>query len=263
MQSEKPKLHLIYKNICNILRTIFECFLKRNYLLSTSLENIDFKNPRNYLEIEDIYFGANILKYISDHNLSKDQLHFFRLRCLEFYVEACNQIVQRFPLKNNPLSKFIFLDPTIVKSGSIQSIVDVAILFPNIISENLLQKLDTEWRLLRNTTEIQLLPDETILFWQKVKDIQSGDGTPMFTILTNFVFTIFCLPHSSANVERIFSDYNLTKTKLRASLGTETISALLHTRQYLQGKTCYDFVVEKELLKAASERSTLYGNKSE
>lgn len=30
MQSEKPKLHLIYKNICNILRTIFECFLKRN-----------------------------------------------------------------------------------------------------------------------------------------------------------------------------------------------------------------------------------------
>lgn len=261
MQSEKPKLHLLYKNICNILRTIFDCFIKRNYLLSTPLENIDFKNPANYLAIEDVYFGANAIKYISENRLSNQQLHFFRLRALDFYIEACAQIVQRFPLKNNPLSKFLFLDPTVVKSGTIQSISDVAILFPNILSgDNNLQLLDTQWRLLRNTKEIESLPEETVLFWKKINDIQSGDGTQMFNILSDFVFTILCLPHSSANVERIFSDYNLTKTKLRANLNTDTTSGLLHTRQYLQGKNCYEFTIQKELLKAMTDRSVLYGD---
>lgn len=49
MQAEKPKLHLLYRNICNILRTIFDCFIKRTYLLTISLNNAEYNNPRNYI----------------------------------------------------------------------------------------------------------------------------------------------------------------------------------------------------------------------
>ena len=97
-------------------------------------------------------------------NYRQSNYIFFGVRCLDFYVEASAQIIERFPLKSNPLSKFYFLNPEVVKSGSIQSIVDIAVLFPNIINDSNLQSLDTEWRLLINTKEIKsfsnkILPD--------------------------------------------------------------------------------------------------------
>lgn len=257
MQSESPKIHILYKNVTNILKTIYDCFINRNILNTTSVENVDYKNPRNFLPIEDIYFGANVLKSISENKLSPDQLHFFRTRCLDFYVEACTQIIQRFPLKNNPLSKFQFLDPAIVKDGSVQSLTDVVFML-KIPEDNKLQALDTEWRLLRNTEEIQAFPDELLPFWQNVRNIRSGDGTPLFNILIDFVFTILCLPHSSANVERIFSDITLTKTKQRNRLGTDTISGLLHTRRYFRDHSCYDFEIEKKHLMTMNDRSAFY-----
>lgn len=86
-------------------------------------------------------------------NLSQEQL--------VFYVKGCRQLIRRFPLKNKQqLQQFNFLDPLEVKSGSIASISDVAILFPNIIDESNLQLLDNEWRLLRNTKEIVTFPDD-------------------------------------------------------------------------------------------------------
>lgn len=255
MQSEDPKIHLLYKNISNIIKTIFECFIKRNYLLNTALENVDFKNPANYLQIEDIYLGANVQKTISEIRLSPDQLQFFWLRCLDFYIEACSQIIRRFSLKNNPIKKFEMLDPAIVKLGTIQSITDVAILFPNIVNSSDLQALDTEWRILRNCKEIESFPNEAVGFWQEVQKMKLGDDSSAFKILSNFTFSILSLPQSSANVERIFSDINLTKTKQRNKLNNATISGLLHTRSYIRHNNCYDFKIEKNHLTAISSRS--------
>jgi hypothetical protein len=45
----------------------------------------------------------------------------------------------------------------------------VAILFPNLINPNDLQLLDNEWRLLRNTQQIQ--SNGISVFWKDVKKI--------------------------------------------------------------------------------------------
>ncbi|XP_023221188.1 uncharacterized protein LOC111622947, partial [Centruroides sculpturatus] len=118
MQSESPKLHVLYDNVCLVLKTIYDCFLQRNYITTTSIENIDFKNPRNYLAIENMYFGAKVVASMTRLNLTDEQIKFFRLRCLDFYIEGCTQITARFPLKNNSIKKFRFLNPTVVKSGT-------------------------------------------------------------------------------------------------------------------------------------------------
>lgn len=46
MQAEQPRIHVLYAEITKTVRTLFDCFLKREYILSTSIENIDFENPR-------------------------------------------------------------------------------------------------------------------------------------------------------------------------------------------------------------------------
>ncbi|CAG5007296.1 unnamed protein product [Parnassius apollo] len=62
-----------------------------------------------------------------------------------------------------------FLDPQAVKSRRINSLVTLAVKFPNLISVDELQQLDTEWRFLRNNKD--LAPDEAEdleTYWCKV-----------------------------------------------------------------------------------------------
>lgn len=248
MQSESPKLFKLYRNVSQILKAIFDCFIKREYLKKTDLENVEYKNPKNYLPIEEVYYGANVSKSLLELNLTSDQINFFRVRCLDFYTEACKQIIQRFPLKGNVIKLFNFLEPSIVKLGSISSISEVALLFPNLINDSQLQALDSEWRLLRNTDEIQSFSDNVVSFWQEVKKLKLGDESLMFNILSSFVFNILALPHSSATVERVSSSINSMKTKKRNKLNTESITGLLHTKKYIDNNTCYSFPFDKQLL---------------
>lgn len=99
MQSESPKLHLLYRNISNNLKSIFHYYINRKYLLKTPLEDVDYENPRNYLPIEHVYFGATGTKSLSENKLSAEQLHFLRVRCLDFYIEASAQIIQDFKIQ--------------------------------------------------------------------------------------------------------------------------------------------------------------------
>lgn len=254
MQSQTVKIHILYKNISNIIRTIFDCFIRRNYLSITPLEEVEFKNTRNHLVIEEVYFGANVAKSILDLQLSSEQLNFFRCRCLDFYIEACSQIISRFPLKNNYLQHFNFMDPFIVKNGAICSIVNCLSAFPNLVNANKLQKIDSEWRLLRNTPEIQSFPEDMIDFWKAVKDLHFGNGDIMFPNLTEFVFNLCCLPHSSATVERKFSQMNLLKTDQRNLLNTETLIGLMHTKEHIGDKNCYDFLIDKNMLSKMNKK---------
>ena len=85
------------------------------------------------------------------------------------------------------------------------------------------------------------------VFWQNVKTLTLGDKTLVFPKVSQFVENILSLPHSSANVERIFSSVNLLKTKQRNKLSSETITALLHTKQLIDKNTCYNFPVKDNL----------------
>lgn len=264
MQSESPKLHRIYRDVCNVLKTILDCFIKRDYLINTPLEQIDFKNPRNYMPLEEVYFGGSVNTTILEGRVTSEQLHIFRTRSLDFYIEACSQIIQRFPLKDNPLQLLNFLDPEVVKSGSIPSLSLVFSKFPNFLETTTLQPIDNEWRLLRNTEEVQSLSDDVFIFWQEVSNLKLGNEEQMFPSLTKFVFKIMCLPHSSATVERVFSAINLLKTKDRNKLDSETISALLLSKNLISGSNnnnCFDFSIDKQLINSMTN-ATLYEKKT-
>lgn len=175
-----------------------------------------------------------------------------------FYVQSCSQIFTRFPLKNNIFSKFEFLNPPVVKNGSVNSLTEIALRFPNLIKENELQSLDNEWRHLRNT-EIEF-DDNVILFWKQIKNIKYGNEEYTFPILSRFVFDLLTLPHSSANVERVFSAINLMKTKQRNKLNSSSISGLLNTKQLINRDTCFTFPVPNNCLTLTNFNNAMYVN---
>lgn len=103
--------------------------------------------------------------------------------------------------------------------------------------------------MLRNVDPRDLVEMNITDFWKKISEMKSRNNTPLFPKLCKFVFNIFSLPHSSATVERIFSQVNLNKTKIRNKLSTDTLQGILHTKQLLKNKSCYNFPVDYELLK--------------
>lgn len=255
MQSEKPKIHVIYKEVTNIVKTIMGCYIKENILNNTIVYDIDFRNPRNFMEMEDMYFGA----MINSSSCAPNILNPIKKRCLAFYIESVKQILSRFPLKNSVFSKLEFIDPQVVISKKIKTISDVVTHFPNLVTEGEIQQIDNEWRMLRNLifNDFDLTSqDDVVVFWKKISKIQCGDSEPKFSKLNSFVFNILCLPHSSANVERSFSQINLNKTATRNSLKSTTLEGILLTKSFVKnsGPYCYNYNISPEMLKKMSSK---------
>jgi len=100
--------------------------------------------------------------------------------------------------------------------------------------------VNKEWRKL---TFMEFEKDEcqVMEYWYKMMSLKKGDGSTMFPALTILITNIMTLPHSSANVERIFSMVNTIKTKDRNRLNTENLIGLLQTKRALKDAECFSF----------------------
>ncbi|KYN27981.1 hypothetical protein ALC57_02605 [Trachymyrmex cornetzi] len=70
----------------------------------------------------------------------------------------------------------------------------------------------------------------------------------MFPNLKKLIKGLMCLPHSSACVERIFSQLSLIKTKLRNKLDVETCSSIILSKQLMADENCYTWNPSETLL---------------
>lgn len=253
MQSETSQIHTLYKSVTRSYRTILDCYLRDEYLQKTPLEHISPQDPHNFRDIDSMYFGAKVeMSLCQGHTMHPQAVKNFKLKCLDFYIEAALQISRRFPFRNKVFKNLEALDPSVVKARSVATISPLMSSFPSLVNDDTLQKIDNEWRMLRNSLTT-LLSDDTeetpVKFWMKVKGITSGDGTPVFPFLAEFMIRLLCLPHSSAAAERVFSAVNRMKTKTRNRLSTSTMAGLLHTRRLMTDRKCYDVKISDSLIK--------------
>lgn len=256
MQSRDPKLYSLYDRVTELYKTLLHCFVKREVVFNKLIGEIDVRNPRNFKSLETVYLGAKVTDYIAANNLTKEQLHQLRICCLEFYIESCSEINKRFDFDNTVLKVTNLIDPNVIFAGKQESIVPLASLFPNLIESQDIQKVDSEWRQLSNSgTRFEYANNSLCSFWYNVGQDKYGDGTPVYRLLSKFAYSIMSLPHSSANVERIFSQVNLMKTKQRNCLSTNSIVGLLHSKDYIKDN-CYNIKVDNNIL--SRHNSSMY-----
>ncbi|XP_041978531.1 uncharacterized protein LOC121735744 isoform X1 [Aricia agestis] len=103
MQSENTNVHIIYNRVMTVIYTILGCYVKDEYISRNDHKNIDYKNPRKYMDIKDWYLGAEVGATLSSPTLtiSPEEIKKFKFRCLEFYIEAIKQLLQRFPFEDD------------------------------------------------------------------------------------------------------------------------------------------------------------------
>ena len=169
----------------------------------------------------------------------------FRQRCQTFLIEAVTQTSKRFPFDNEVFQNLKVLDPLTVKSKSVTSLAPLLTSFPSLVTDQTIQDIDTEWRLLRNSDMLRCDDDlPPTQFWVKVRDMKRGDNELIYPHLSALMLNnLLCLPHSSATVERVFSSITRMKTKLRNRLSSKTMSGILHTKRLLSNDNCHDFEI--------------------
>lgn len=93
------------------------------------------------------------------------------------------------------------------------------------------------------------LPPEE--YWPKVFQLKNSLGIPIYPNLKIAVGMMLSLPCSNASLERIFGKLKLVKTEHRNKLKTDTIAAILFTKDRIERQGgCLKFAPTKNMLNA-------------
>lgn len=258
-QSEEFRLHILFMMVTSEYKDLLSLFIKESLIISMKLSEIDPRNTNNHKPIGEIYLGGKTMAHIIKNPLHVDIDTRFRILCLRFLVELCDQIRKRLVMdENSQLAKFNVLDPRISSNIKMSplSIIPLAAQFPQLIPEEELNELDDQWRSYRLIAEQIPIPHKNIpQYWFKLRKIKDGFQHPKFATLSEFMTNLTIMPHSSANVERIFSRMNAIKTKQTNSLKSETVKCKLLAKQLInrRNNTCVTWKPNLDLIKEVKD----------
>lgn len=110
------------------------------------MSKVEYRNPKCFLPKEEMYIGGQATALLSSREcaLTAEQSQFFRLRCLDFYIESVDQILKWIPFQKSVLRHLELLDPAVCMNGSAASTAPLAQAFPNLVSGKAMQALDPE-----------------------------------------------------------------------------------------------------------------------
>ena len=87
-------------------------------------------------------------------------------------------------------------------------------------------------------------------YWTNVSVIKNPANLPHFSLLSKLAKALLIFFHSNVDLERLFSQYNLSKTKHRNRLSTKMMNTLLCIKTNIKSD-CYKFSPTKSLLRAS------------
>lgn len=257
-QKEKPLLHKLKPEVEKLLKDVCLNFMDVGHVRTVPILKVENNNPRHFLNNEQIYLGVlateslNELKRMPDVE-AKDIEAFFK-SILAFYVELVSVIKNKFDFKDEVYNVIAVVEPKTAQEFKIKSLENVVRRFPILEKYTNAQALDNEWKahaLLNHKEEGLDASKHACDYWKQVFKMRTATGQLAFKNLCTVFKLLFVLPFSNASVERVFSNLKNIKTYHRNCLKTETVVALMATKDGVsQHNGCVNFEPSKKMLKA-------------
>ena len=232
-QSKSPNLHLLHKHVQLLYKELLSYYMQPTYIRSSNLSDVDPEAQSSMLQLSEIYLGAAVAQELIKPAILNNRplVENFLSRCRDFYVTAAKEVKKRFPISNFTIQQLQVIDPA-CSHREFPSLVPLAQKFPNLVPQGNVQQLDNEWRRMA-FIELPFTHDGMAVdeYWGKMATITDGAEQQQFASLSAFMKGLLALPHANADTERIFSQINLIKSKTRNKLKTQTVSALLATKE--------------------------------
>ncbi len=197
------------------------------------------------------------MKYISsqqDKASAEAKVLEVKKRCLDFLLEAVNQVEKRLPAARNIFKGLSAVHPNKVLDATTR-VQFSQLLLPhlreekgNAIEEQYRKIVHRDWK--EDPIFNGTIPDTTVAFWSRIVQFQTSLGDKPFEELATYALDCLTNPVSNAVVERTFSLVTAVKTKQRNRMGLELLNAIIHIRSKLQfaENCCINFKVTKRML---------------
>ena len=197
--------------------------------------------PKVYLGYETEKLLSDLPKHVSE-NLEGN----LRERCSNFLLTLIKELRQKLPDNVRVLrtmSLFSVGNTLRVVKDSIAPLLELL----NVSAEDI-TKIELQWS---NITLVKWCETkDNVKFWAEVSGYKDASNQNPYHELSSVALTILSLPHSNAEIERVFSQMILIKSKLRNKMQTDTTNALLHVRYGLKrmSETCVSFNLPNDVL---------------
>jgi len=225
-----------------------------NFLIPEALKNmsIDMVESRNFLPANKIYLGPECERFLLNH--SSEFVQEIKLKCLDFYITATEEMIKRLPFNDIIFRDLNFLNFQIVLGDQARTIVPNLTHIATHFGTFDITTLAFEWRILPtmfNDADKDILASLNLEdMWNKIFETKNFNDQPMFPNLEKLVYAIFSLPHSNAEAERIFSIVTDVKDKKRNRMNIDTLNAMCKIRSAFQARNidCRTFQVDERHL---------------
>lgn len=263
LQSSAPAVHLLQRKLNNVLHDLLSRFVKPSAVVSP-VRDTPYKEKTNQKQDCDLVVGAKTRAYIKNNsNLLAADLKMFYKSVKQFYVEACNYILQKFPLEEEFLKHVEVCDVSCRKTASFSSVEYLVTRFSSQLLEEAQEKLEIEFaKYQADDFDINITNAARMdVAWHLISQLVDTDGVVKYSILPKIMLSALVIPHSNAEVERIFSIVRKNQTDFRPNLSTKTLSALLveKTKMSTYGVKCFERKFDKQELEKA-KHSTAAAN---
>ncbi|XP_041974017.1 uncharacterized protein LOC121736556 [Aricia agestis] len=233
--------------LLNDLVELVESVARRILMATASARvNILTDNITSYLDPSP-YMGYNLERRITEYQLSPESVQNLRHRCKQFTLKLVQEMRSRMPVNIQTLRKMNMFSVRETLKAIKPEIVDIAQEFGcNAVD---IERIVVQWR---NISHIDWKNKKsTIEFWSEVCEYKDCADNNPFHELASLVMSILCLPHSNAEVERVFSQMNVVKTKLRNRMSLTTLNSIMYVRYGLRrsGKCCNSYNIPDDVLK--------------
>ncbi|KAK4324650.1 hypothetical protein Pmani_004732 [Petrolisthes manimaculis] len=228
-------------------------------LLNDLVSLVDSITAKNIIPGRKLKEGESLQNHLDPHpylgyEFEKEMQHCkipqereIRERCIQFVVELAEQLRQRLPDNVKVQKKMSLLSVNECLNQIKPGILELAQMF--VTNEEILTRIDFQWKKIHYMSWNQT--SNTLDLWAEIASYRDASGENTFCDLSDLALTILSLPHSNANVERVFSHMNIVKSKLRTRLNLKSLNAILTIRYGLRrhGSSCHTYKLPQEVLK--------------
>lgn len=204
--------------------------------------------------IQNVYFGYEFDQILNTSKSNDEKKRQLKERCLRFLQVLLKQLQQRLP-KNIDILETI---SSLSVQNTLKVIKDPLTGLAQLLKIDVrtIDKINVQWA---NILSVKWMEkSNTIKFWNEVLSYTDASGLNPFQDLANLAMQILVLPWSNAEVERLFSQMNVVKNKLRNRMGPKLLDSILTIRSGLKRHKvcCSKYVLPKNIIGKSSVYSS-------
>lgn len=203
----------------------------------------DALDPKPYLG----YAFEKEVEALREKGLSSQDETSLRERCIRYVTIIVREIKQRLPSNIKILEKISLLSVDKALHAVKEPLIPL-LEFLQTPSDQI-SVIENQWQ---NITLIKWKEvKNTVSFWNEVHKYRDASNCNPLKEIADLALSVLVLPHSNAEIERVFSQMNIVKNKLRNRMETKMANAILGIRAGLRrnDKCCYNYELPSNVLK--------------